>query len=170
MTEQQLLFDRVVVVRKDLRLVAVSLRQAQQFIKTHHRHNRPPRGCKVCVGMVSPEHIYLSGVLVIGRPNARAYDDGHTAEVTRTCVIDCKNGNSFLYATARKLAALLGYRRLVTYTREGESGASLKAAGFKMVAVRKPRKNWANSSVKLKEMRNGKDEEFVERYLWECSW
>lgn len=109
----------------------------------------------------------LVGVLVLGRPNARAYQDGFTAEVTRTCVVDCKNANSYLYGLARKLSALLGYRRIITYTREGESGSSLKAAGFTMIAVRKPRKNWANSSVKLKDIRNGADEEFVTRYLWE---
>lgn len=110
----------------------------------------------------------LIGVLVIGRPNARAYQDGLTAEVTRTCVTDCRNANSYLYGTARKIATLLGYRRVITYTREGESGASLKAAGFKMIATRKPRKNWANSSVQLKHLRAKDEEQFVTRYLWEA--
>lgn len=166
-TAQPLLFDRVVLKRHALHTVPISLRQAQQFIKVHHRHNRPPRGCKVCVGIQSDLHITLIGVLVIGRPIARAYQDGVTAEVTRTCVIDCKNANSFCYGVARKIVRLLGYRRLITYTREGESGTSLKAAGFKMIATRPPRQNWANSSVKLRGLRNADEEENVTRYLWE---
>jgi len=165
---QQLLFDRIQLGRKLMRTVPITQREAKKFIRLHHRHNRELRGSKVCVGLQADKHLTLTGVLVVGRPKARAYDDGLTAEVTRTCVIDCKNANSFLYGVARKLSTLLGYRRLITYTREGESGASLKAAGFKLIATRKPRKNWANSSVKLKELRDAGAEEYVTRYLWEC--
>lgn len=139
-----LLFDRVEIHRKDLHSVPITFKAAQRFVQKHHRHNRPPRGCLITAG-ISDQTGELKGVLVIGRPNARAYQDGFTAEVTRTCVVNCKNANSFLYGLARKLATLLGYRRLITYTREGESGTSLKAAGFVMIAERPPRKNWANS-------------------------
>lgn len=160
-----LLFEQVAISRRDLRAVPITFREAQTFIKAHHRHNRPPRGCLVTVGLNRADD--LVGVLVVGRPNARAYQDGLTAEVSRTCVVNCRNANSMLYGIARKIATLLGYRRLITYTREGESGASLKAAGFTMIAERQPRKNWANSSVQLKHLRAKDEEEFVKRYLWE---
>lgn len=162
---QAILFDQVRLHRSELQIVPITFRQAQDFVRSHHRHNRKPRGCLVSVGL---EHGgKLVGVMVMGRPVARAYQDGFTAEVTRTCVVDCKNANSLLYGKARQLATILGYRRLITYTREGESGQSLKAAGFRCIATRTPRQNWANSSVKLKALRNSNDEEFVTRYLWE---
>lgn len=150
-----------------MRTVPITFDQAKQFIKVHHRHNKPPVGAKICIGMQAENHVTLTGVLVMGRPTARAYDDGITMEITRSCVIDCKNANSFLYGTSRKVATLLGYKRLITYTRKDESGSSLKAAGFQLVAVRPARKNWANSSIKLKSKRDATVEENVERCLWE---
>lgn len=162
---QSLLFDRIEVERKGLTTRPIILREAQAFIRKHHRHNRPPRGCKFCVAVMHQDQ--MVGVLVVGRPTARAYDDGLTAEVTRTCTINCRNANSYLYGLARKISTLLGYKRLVTYTRDGESGASLRASGFTMIAVREPRKNWKNSSVKRVDW-NEDDEEYVTRYLWEA--
>ncbi len=161
-----LLFDTIWYDRASLHSVPTTYRDACRFIKDHHRHNKAPRGCLVTAGLADQTG-ELVGVLIIGRPNARAYQDGFTAEVTRTCVVNCKNANSYLYGLARKICSLLGYRRVITYTREGESGASLKAAGFTMIATRAPRKNWANSSVKLRHLRDASDEEFVTRYLWE---
>ena len=71
------------------------------------------------------------GVVVVGRPIARAQDDGYTAEVTRCCVLAGQpNANSKLYAAAVRAAFAMGYRRVLTYTLPEESGASLKAAGF----------------------------------------
>lgn len=73
----------------------------------------------------------MVGVVVVGRPIARALDDGYTAEVTRCCVLDGqRNANSKLYAAAARTAFAMGYRSVITYTLPEESGASLKAAGF----------------------------------------
>jgi hypothetical protein len=77
----------------------------------------------------------LVGVMTAGRPVARGLDDGFTLEVNRTCVRDFhRNANSRLYAACSRAARALGYRRLVTYTLTDESGTSLKASGFVMVA------------------------------------
>ena len=56
------------------------------------------------------------------------------------------NACSALYAAAWQVAKALGYRRLVTYTQAGESGASLRAAGWRVVAARPPRRGWTTPS------------------------
>ncbi len=110
-------------------LFPITLRAAKEFIGQHHRHNAPPQGHKYSIGL--KETGRLVGVVVVGRPIARAQDDGYTAEVTRCCVLDSQpNANSKLYAAAVRAAFAMGYRRVITYTLPEESGASLKAAGF----------------------------------------
>jgi len=75
--------------------------------------------------------------------------------------------NSFLYGIAHRIAREMGYYRQITYTEESESGVSLRASGFKLVAELKPRANWANSSKKLKRLRDRTVRENVKRYRWE---
>ena len=70
---------------------------------------------------------------------ARALHDRLTLEVTRTCTDGTPNANSMLYAAIWKAARAVGYTRLITYTQEGESGASLRAAGWRVVAAVRPR-------------------------------
>ncbi|MFD9961935.1 XF1762 family protein [Amycolatopsis sp. NPDC058986] len=118
----------------------VTFREACAFIAGHHRHHRPPRGMKFAVGVRG--HDGLVGVATVGRPVARHLDDGVTAEVTRTCTLGARNANSMLYGAAWRAAKAMGYRRLVTYTQVGESGASLRAAGFVMVAELRARPGW----------------------------
>ena len=149
-----------------LELVPVTFRQAQAFIAAHHRHHKPPRGMKFCLGIADGSA--LVGVATIGRPVARAYDDGYTLEVNRTCTDGTPNANSMLYGAAWRAAKALGYRRLITYTQEGESGASLRAAGWRVVAERSPRPNWAASSVELRHLRDPEGPGSVQRSLWEA--
>lgn len=109
----------------------------------------------------------LVGVVVVGRPNARALDDGRTCEVTRTCTTGERNANSFLYGVAHRIAREMGYQRQITYTEEGESGVSLRAAGFTMVAQLEARPNWADSSIRLKHLRDASARAGVKRFRWE---
>ncbi|MFE7116511.1 XF1762 family protein [Streptomyces sp. NPDC057654] len=81
----------------------------------------------------------LRAVAIVGRPVARHLDDGATLEVTRTASDGTRNTNSLLYGTAWRAARALGYRRLITYTQAGESGASLRSAGWRILAHRPPR-------------------------------
>jgi tRNA A37 N6-isopentenylltransferase MiaA len=115
--------------RVSLEIVPVTFRQAQAFIARHHRHHKPPRGMKFCLGIAAGDE--LVGVATVGRPVARAYDDGYTLEVNRTCTDGTPNANSMLYGASWRAAKALGYRRLITYTQEGETGASLRAAGWR---------------------------------------
>lgn len=109
----------------------------------------------------------LVGAMSIGRPSARAYDSEKVAEITRTCTDGTFNANSKLYGAARAVCKAMGYHKVITYTQAGESGASLKAAGFVKTADLKPRPNWANSSTKLKHLRDVKEPNGVARCRWE---
>jgi hypothetical protein len=124
-----------------LRIVPVRFRDACGFVEMWHRHHAPPVGCKFCVG-VADDDDRLVGVAIVGRPVARHFDDGMTMEVTRTATDGTSNANSMLYGAAWRAAKALGYRRLVTYTQQGETGASLRAAGWRVVAERRARPGW----------------------------
>ncbi|WP_324613129.1 XF1762 family protein [Streptomyces sp. SBT349] len=119
-----------------LEIVPITFRQACAFITRHHRHHRPPQGMKFAVGVTADGT--LAGVAVVGRPVARHQDDGRTAEVTRTCTDGTPNANSALYGATWRAARALGYRRLITYTEDSESGTSLRAAGFRRTGHRAP--------------------------------
>ena len=146
-----------------LMIVPLTFRQACQFIDNHHRHHRPPRGMKFAIGVMRDEE--LVGVATAGRPVARHLDDGVTLEVTRTCTVGQPNANSKLYGAAWRAARAMGYRRLITYTQEGESGASLRAAGLLPVAELRPRSGWATASRPRKS--HGVDG--VQRTRWEIN-
>lgn len=151
-----------------LTIIPLPLRTAAAFVAEHHRHNAPPRGHKFSLGVVD-ETGDLRGVAVVGRPVARALDDGLTAEVTRTCTDGCPNANSALYGAAWRAAKAMGYRRLVTYTQGSETGDSLRAAGGRVVAELPPRKGWADSSVALRALRDPVGTGGVARLRWEWS-
>lgn len=149
-----------------LTVVPLTFRAAASFVAEHHRHHEPPRGTKFCIGVCDPEGV-LRGVAMVGRPIARHLDDGLTAEVNRTCTDGCPNANSALYGAAWRIASAMGYRRLVTYTQAGESGASLTAAGWARVRELPARKGWADSSVALRALRDAAGSGGVDRTLWD---
>jgi hypothetical protein len=63
----------------------------------------------------------------------------------------------------------MGYRRLITYTQDGESGASIRGAGWRVVAERPARGSWSESSVALRHLRDDEGSGGVNRTLWEAS-
>lgn len=146
-----------------LRIVPVSFSDACAFVAEHHRHHRPPSGHKFSLGVATDG--LLVGVAIVGRPIARALDDGETLEVTRTATDGTTNANSALYGAAWRATKALGYRRLITYSQEGEGGSSLRAAGFQVIAERRPRGGW-NMPSRPREDRGTSG---VQRYLWEVS-
>ena len=152
--------------RSRLTIVPITLRAAAAFIAEHHRHHRPPRGAKFALG-VTDEDGQLRGVVTVGRPVARAYDDGLTAEVNRSATDGCPNANSALYGAAWRVCQAMGYRRLITYTQDGESGSSLRGAGWQRVRDLPPRGSWAESSVALRALRDPIGAGGVGRTLWE---
>jgi hypothetical protein len=72
----------------------------------------------------------LRGVAMAGRPVSRCLDDGLTIEVNRVCTDGVRNGCSMLLGACARVAACLGYARIITYTLPAEGGASLRGAGW----------------------------------------
>lgn len=113
-----------------LRISPVKRDECFAFIRENHRHlkrDKPGWLFGVCL---RDETGAIVGTAYLSRPASRHLDDGLTAEVSRCCTLGQRNACSQLYGALRKAAAALGYTRVVTYTTEGETGASIKAAGF----------------------------------------
>ena len=88
-----------------LELVPVSLKEANAFVARYHRHHKPVVGHK------------FSGAAAV---NGEITDGTH-------------NACSFLYAAAWRAARNMGYKRLVTYILDTETGGSLRAAGWRCI-------------------------------------
>lgn len=114
-----------------LAVVPCTLRAARAYVAQHHRHHKPPQGGLFALAAAEGERVV--GVAIVGNPVARHLDDGWTAEVTRLCTDGAHNACSLLYAAAWRAARALGYRKLITYTLPEEGGASLRAAGWRVV-------------------------------------
>jgi len=112
-----------------LSLKPVSLRVANAYVKEHHRHLSPSRGCRFVTACVD-EAGEIHGVIVVEWPSARMLNDGWTGEVTRCATDGTRNACSMLYGAARGACKALGFRRLFTSTLEEEGGASLRGAGW----------------------------------------
>lgn len=149
-----------------LRLVPTRGKQAKAFIAAWHRHHEPPVGYVFAVGVAAEDT--LVGVATVGRPVNRNYDDGLTVEVTRVAVADnTPNACSMLYAACWRSSAARGYLRALTYTRDDESGASLKAAGWNRGIRREAREGWDTPS----RPRDNTDYDSVARWIWHIgSW
>ena len=108
--------------------VCLSLNEANQYVEQNHRHHGPIRRDKFRVGCEVNEK--LVGVANVGRPVSRYLDDGKTLEVLRLCTDGTKNACSFLYSRCARIAKELGYKKIISYILENESGDSLKACGW----------------------------------------
>lgn len=118
-----------------LRACPVTLVEANDFVSAFHRHHPPVVGHKYSIGAIFKNT--LCGVVIVGRPVSRHRDDGATLEVTRLCTDGTRNACSFLYGHAARAAFALGYDRIGTYTLPSEGGASLKAAGWRLIGERR---------------------------------
>lgn len=108
--------------------VPLELKDANNFVDSLHRHHNPVHRDKFRLGaMVNGK---LVGVVQVGRPVSRCLDDGKTLEVVRLCTNGCYNVCSFLYSRAARIAKEMGYKRIITYILDSESGASLRASGW----------------------------------------
>lgn len=112
-----------------LELRPITYEEAARYVDEHHRHHKRPIGHKFSIAVY--ENSRLCGVVMVGRPVSRYLDDKSTLEVNRLCTDGTKNACSMLYSASWRAAKALGYKRIVTYTLKSESGASLRAAGWK---------------------------------------
>ena len=123
----------------------ISLKQANEFVSNHHRHNKPVAGHKFSIGLFDDDK--LLGVAICGRPVARMADDGLTLEILRVCTDGTRNANSMLYSRVKKIAQIMGYQKVLTYTLTEESGASLRAVGAQKSGLVKPQE-WSREKRK----------------------
>jgi L-amino acid N-acyltransferase YncA len=143
-----------------LELIPMTIGEAREYIRKHHRHHEPPVGALFAVGVATDGEVV--GVATVGRPVARGNQDDFTAEVTRCCTDGTKNACSMLYGAAWRAARALGYRRLITYTHKDESGASLRAAGWRIVGQVKARSWFTQSRPRVDK------HPMQERWKWEA--
>lgn len=118
-----------------LRPFQVELADANEFVDRHHRHHGPVLNHRFSLGVSCDGR--LCGVAIVGRPVARAINKRQVVEVLRCCTDGTHNACSFLYGRAARIASLLGYLKIITYTLETEHGASLRACGFTLAATTK---------------------------------
>lgn len=145
-------------------IVPCTIAEANSIIEKYHRHHPKVAGGQFAIGLAYKSLPHkLVGAAVCGRPVSRELNTGFTIEVNRTVVINgIKNGNSMLYGRAAQIARLMGYSRIITYTQEGETGASLRGAGWELGYKLPARKGWNSSS----KPRDGNDNDNIIRYFW----
>lgn len=146
-----------------LELVPLKRAEAQAFVNRVHRHHGAPIGDLFRVG--AQLHGELVAVGMAGRPIARAYDDGRTVEIVRVAADGTPNATSIIYSALTRSAWALGYTRVITYTEDGESGASLRGAGWRVIAQRTARRGWNTPS----RPRGDETYKSVSRTLWEAA-
>jgi len=118
----------------EMKIVPLTLDEANALVDAWHRHHRPVPGAKFCLGL--SDGTAIVGCIIVGRPVARMLDNGSTLEVNRCCTNGARNACSMLYGAAWRATKALGYARLITYTLPVEGGASLRGAGWKLLGER----------------------------------
>lgn len=115
----------------ELRIAPITLREANAFVETVHRHHGPTRGHKLSLAVVSGIG-QTHGVAILGRPVSRHLDAQGYIEVLRVATDGTPNACSMLYGAARRVAREMGYpaEKIITYTLADEPGTSLRAAGW----------------------------------------
>ena len=125
-----------------LRVLPSSLREANAFVKAHHRKLPEVRGCKFCLAAFEGDR--LVGVAIVGRTKSAALQARTSAEITRLATDGTRNACSALYGACRRSWAAMGgdALQLYTYIEEDELGTSLAAAGYQLDAVLPARGGW----------------------------
>lgn len=134
-----------------MNLCPITLREANDFVRSFHRHNRETQGGRFAIGLTADHQ--LVGVAIVGRPVARQIDQHATAEVLRTCTTPeaPKGAVSKLYAACWRAWRAMGGTRLITYTLKTESGASLRGAGWKVIAEVEPNRDGWSRNERIRE-------------------
>ena len=114
-----------------LRVVPLTLKQANELVAKWHRHHKPVVGHRFSLGVMNRDG-ELAGAAIVGRPVARATEQYHVAEITRLVTNGYKNACSFLYGACARVAKEMGFDKIQTYILQDEPGTSLKAAGYSL--------------------------------------
>ena len=97
-----------------IRLVPTTLREANAFVKAHHRHHKPVTGHKFSIGCEVEGR--LVGVVIAGRPVSRYLDDGgepavhHRGEKRLQYAVRCCGAGGKGHGLSENHHLYLGYR------------------------------------------------------------
>jgi len=155
------------------RTIPLSLKAANDFVTSHHRHNKKTAGHKFSLGVLKENE--LVGVAICGRPVARALDNGATLEILRVCIKDPapRNACSYLYARCEKVWRAMGGEKIITYTLETEPGSSLKAVNWKVMGQttkRSPKNRWNTRRADHSGYKEKREEQVADSFIknrWE---
>jgi hypothetical protein len=128
-----------------LRIVPLTLSQANELVARWHRHHRPVVGHRFSLGCEQAGQ--LVGAVIVGRPVAYKTDQGRVAEVTRLVTDGTHNACSMLYQAAARTAKEMGFDRIQTFILASELGISLKASGWRCDGET-PGKAWIRSETR----------------------
>ncbi len=128
--------------------IPITVKSAQRYVKRWHRHLPEVQGGLWAVAVAEQNEKKPCGVAIVSRP-ARMAQDGFTCVITRVATDGTRNACSKLYSLCRRVAQVMGYRRVRTFTREDECGASLLAIAAKM-EDELPAQQWSRPSRKRK--------------------
>ncbi|GAA6287386.1 hypothetical protein F200043G1_01590 [[Clostridium] innocuum] len=112
-----------------MKAVPIELKDANEFVLQLHRHHPPVYRDKFRLACIADDG-HMCGVIQAARPVSRHMDNGKTLEVVRCCTDGEHNACSFLYSRVARIAKEMGYKKIITYILDSETGASLKAAGW----------------------------------------
>ena len=158
------LADKAFSEEKSKHIAPITLKEANAFVTSNHRHHDSVTGCKFAVGLyktVNGED-KLIGTAICGRPVSRHLDDGFTLEINRLCTTESGNCCSMLYGACSRIAKEMGYRKIITYILESEPGTSLKASNFILEDEHCGGGNWTG---KRKRQNNVVPEEYKQRWV-----
>lgn len=123
------LFLRFSAAKFDMRIVPLTLKQANELVSNWHRHHKPCVGHRFSLGVKQDND--LIGAAICGRPVSRELDQYTILEVNRLVTNGAKNACSFLYSACARVAREMGFEKIQTYILASEPGTSLTAAGWK---------------------------------------
>jgi hypothetical protein len=145
-----------------LRILPAELPDANAFVALHHRHHKPVTGHRWSARVLDDTGA-VRGVAIIGRPMARLADQRCPVEVIRVATDGCENACSALYGAACRQQRAHGYQKAITFILGSEPGTSLRAAGWRPVALTDGG-SWSRPSRKRED-----DHPLEPKVRWECS-
>jgi len=130
-----------------MKIVPLSLRDANEIVSKWHRHHKATVGYKFAIGVIDQEG-EICGAAICGRPSARMIDYRKVLEVTRLVTNGTKNACSMLYGASARIAKEMGYEKIITYILVSESGKSLIASGWQERETITKGRQWVHSDGK----------------------
>lgn len=115
--------------RQQLHTRPLTLAEANQLVEHWHRHHKRMQGHRFSIGTYTSDGT-CHGAAIIGRPVGGGKHQLLIAKVSRLVSDGTPNACSHLYGAAARAAKAMGYLRIQTFILAGETGASLKAAGW----------------------------------------